>query len=285
MDERKSNRTNTATIDRTHRMTSNGIPFLGLGTWQMTDPERCARAVQSALECGYRHLDTAQVYGNEEAVGEGIERASISRSKIFLATKVWIDNLNYDGVLEAVEESRRKLGVDVIDLLYVHWPAKTYDPSETLPALDHLVDRGIICHIGVSNFESDNINRAQEHTDNTIFANQIEIHPLWPQRELVDFCQQQGIHVVGYSPLGRGEIFEVLILRELGEKYDASPAQISLAWLRSRGISAIPKASTEAHIRDNWGSLSIELSEEDIAEIDGIERQERQLDPPFAPWQ
>jgi len=132
--------------------TASGMPMLGLGTWQNDDPEQCAQSVRTALETGYRHIDTAQAYGNEEAVGDGIAAADVDREDVFLATKLWHSNLAYDDVLETARDSLDRLGVDSLDLLYVHWPSGTYDPEETLSALSELYDECLIENVGVSNF-------------------------------------------------------------------------------------------------------------------------------------
>ncbi len=258
--------------------------MLGLGTWRNEDPEACAEAVATALEAGYRHIDTAQAYGNEEYVGRGIERAAVPREEVFLATKVWIDHLSYDDVLVSTEESLRKLGVDAVDLLYVHWPARAYDPEGTFRAFDELVDAGYVDRVGVSNFEPDQVDEAIDRTDAPIFGNQVELHPLLPQAELRAHCADRGVEVVAYSPLARGAVFEVPELTEIAAKHGVSEAQVSLAWLREKGVTAIPKATSEAHIRDNLASIDLDLDSEDVAAIDAIDRTDRRVDPGFAPW-
>ncbi|WP_435335239.1 aldo/keto reductase [Haloarchaeobius sp. TZWWS8] len=263
---------------------ANGMPVLGLGTWQNDDPEQCAESVATALEMGYRHIDTAQVYENEEAVGQGIEQADVDRDDIFLATKVWIDKLGHDDVLESTRESLDRLGVDYVDLLYVHWPSGEYDAEETLPAFEELYDEGTIEHIGVSNFEPEHLDEAREVLDAPVFANQVECHPLLPQDELREYGEEHDVQIVGYSPLARGEVFDLPEIQEVADEHDASPAQVALAWLREKGVTAIPKATGEEHIRDNWESLQVDLDDEDVETIDSIGETERQVDPDFAPW-
>ncbi|MFC6988209.1 aldo/keto reductase [Haloplanus sp. GCM10025708] len=260
------------------------MPVLGLGTWENTDPDACANAVATALETGYRHVDTAQAYGNEKSVGDGLAAADVPRDDVFLATKVWADDLAYDDVLESTEESLDALGVDYVDLLYVHWPARAYDPEETLAAFDQLYDEGRIERVGVSNFEPEQVSEAVDVADAPIFANQIELHPLLQQRELREHCAELGVEVVAYSPLARGGVFDVPELTEIAEKHGISEAQVSLAWLREKGVTAIPKATSEHHIRDNWASLSLALDDEDVERIDAIDRTDRRVDPDFAPW-
>jgi 2,5-diketo-D-gluconate reductase B len=262
---------------------ADGMPMLGLGTWQNDDYDQCVESVRTALETGYRHVDTAQLYKNEAAVGEGIAVADVDREDVFLATKVWASRLSYDGVLESTERSLGKLGTDYLDLLYVHWPAREYDPEESLAAFDELYDEGRIRKVGVSNFEPDHVDRAREVLDAPVFANQVEMHPLLPQRELREYAERTDLDLVAYSPLARGEVFDVPTLSEIADGHGVSEAQVSLAWLREKSVTAIPKATGEAHIRDNWASLALELTEAEIERIDDIDRQERQIHPDFAP--
>lgn len=263
---------------------ANGMPMLGLGTWENTDPETCAEAVATAIEAGYRHVDTAQIYDNEADVGRGIERADVDRDDLFVATKVWIDNLGRDDVIESTEASLDRLGLDYVDLLYVHWPAGAYDPEETLRAFETLRDRGTIDHIGVSNFEPRHLETAREILDAPIFANQVECHPLLPQDELREYLADTDVELVAYSPLARGAVFEDETLTAIAEKHGVSAAQVSLAWLREKGVTAIPKASSEDHVLDNWRSLDLTLEPADVERIDAIETEQRQVDPDFAPW-
>ena len=260
----------------------NGMPMLGLGTWENED--ECAKSVRAALDMGYRHIDTAQAYGNEAAVGEGIENADVSREDVFLATKVWADNLAYDDVIGSTRESLDKLDTDYVDLLYVHWPAREYRPEQTFDALSELVSEGAVENIGVSNFEPEQLDEARDVSEEPIFANQVECHPLLPQESLRAYGDEHGIPLVAYSPLARGGVFDVPELGEIAEKHEASEAQVSLAWLREKGITAIPKATGEEHIRDNWRSLQLSLDAEDVEVIDGISTENRAVDPSFAPW-
>ena len=273
----------TTRFDETDVPRASGMPMLGLGTWQNENPEQCAESVRTALEMGYRHIDTAQIYGNEDAVGDGIAAADVDREDIFLATKLWIDELGHDEALDSAAESLDRLGVDRIDLLYVHWPARSYDPAETLPALDELRDAGTIDHIGVSNFEPSHLDRAKDVLDAPIFANQIECHPLLQQSALREYAAEAGIELVGYSPLARGQIFDVPEIQDIADKHETSAAQVSLAWLREKAVTAIPKATSADHIADNWASLGLELDDADVATIDDIERTDRRVNPDFGP--
>lgn len=263
--------------------TVDGMPVLGLGTWQNDDPTVCSESVRTALEMGYRHIDTAQIYDNERAVGGGIETADVPRENIFLATKVWISNLNPADVISSTEASLEKLGTDYVDLLYVHWPAGEYNPDETLPAFGELLDRGLIQNIGVSNFEPHHIDRAREVLNEPIFANQVEIHPFLQQEELRAYAAETDLNIVAYSPLARTDVLSDPVIESIAENHDVSEPQVSLAWLRQKGLTAIPKATGKAHINDNWQSLDVELTDEDIARIDDIDRRSRKVHPDFAP--
>jgi 2,5-diketo-D-gluconate reductase B len=261
------------------------IPKLGLGTWQNDDPEECRNSVKTALEMGYEHIDTAQAYDNEEDVGRGLEAANVDREDYFLASKVWIDQLDPENVKKSTRESVERLGVDSVDLMYIHWPSGDYQPQETLKAFKELIHSGEIKNIGISNFTPEQVDKAMEIAPEHIVANQVEMHPLLQQDELLEKCREHGITLVAYSPLARGKVFDVPEIQEVAEKHGVSEAQVSLAWLMQKdGVVAIPKASSEEHIRDNFEALDLELDEEDVEKIDSIDREERQVDPGFAPW-
>jgi diketogulonate reductase-like aldo/keto reductase len=261
---------------------ASGMPMLGLGTWENTDPEDCATAVETALETGYRHVDTAQAYGNEEHVGRGIERADVPREDVFLATKVWTSNLAYDDVLASTRASLDRLGVEGVDLLYVHWPTGEYDAEGTLAAFDELYGEAID-RVGVSNFGPRQLETAVDVLDAPVFANQVELHPLLPQEELRAACADLGVEVVAYSPLARGKVFDVQVISDIAESHGVSEAQVSLAWLREKGVTTIPKATSTAHIEDNFESLSLDLHVDEIAAIDDIDTTDRRVHPDFAP--
>ena len=263
--------------------TRDGMPVLGLGTWENDDPTQCTESVKTALETGYRHVDTAQIYGNEAAVGDGIAAADVDRDDVFLATKVWIDQLAPEDVAASTRESLEKLGTEYVDLLYVHWPAGAYDPEETLPAFAELRDDGLVDRIGVSNFEPHHLDAATDALGEAPFANQVEMHPLLRQEELREYADANGVELVAYSPLARGNVLDDSAITHIAEKHGVSAAQVSLAWLREKGVTAIPKATGEDHIADNWASLGLELDDEDIEEIDTLGRTDRQLNPDFGP--
>lgn len=263
------------------------VPRLGLGTWQLTGEEG-VEAMKRALELGYRHIDTAQLYENEALVATALEESEVSRENVFIATKInhiEIPAATRDEVFEATHESLERLGLDTIDLLYVHWPAGNYDPAVTLPAFEELRERGLIDHIGLSNFTPALLEDALEHLDAPLTAHQVEMHPLFQQETLHEYARRDGHSLVAYSPLSNGEVFDVPVLREIAEKYGVSVAQISLSWLlHKEQIAAVPKASSEAHLRENLRSTTFELDDEDVERIDSLDREERFIDPDGAPW-
>ncbi len=266
--------------------TTRGMPMLGIGTYQMDEYDECFESVLTALEMGYRHVDTAEGYENEDAVGDAIAAADVDREDLFVATKVSPENLAYDHVITSAEESLERLGLDYVDLLYVHWPAGDYDVHDTLGAFAELREEGLIEKIGVSNFTVELLEEAIEVAEEPIFANQVEMHPLLPQRKLQQFCAQEetDVELVAYSPIARGDVSDVDALREVAEKHDATPEQVSLAWLREKEVTAIPKATSRDHLRDNWLSLDVDLDDEDVEAIDDIDREERLVDPDVGPW-
>jgi 2,5-diketo-D-gluconate reductase B len=261
------------------------VPRLGLGTWQNTEFHQCRDSVRTALEVGYRHVDTAELYENERAVGAGVAAADILRSDVFLATKILhprvAGDVTRDSVRTTVEGCLDRLAVDAVDLLYVHWPAD-YDLDLVHSALAACRDDGLLHAVGVSNYEPHHVERALD-TDPAILVNQVECHPLLPQADLRARCADLGVDVVAYAPLAHAHVFDLPELQALAEDHGVSVPRVTLAWLRAKGVAAIPKATSEAHIRDNWASRGLDLSNTDVARIDAIERRERFFDPDYAP--
>jgi 2,5-diketo-D-gluconate reductase B len=264
---------------------SRPFPEIGFGTYKLDDPEECVENVTHALDVGYRHVDTAQVYDNEEYVGDAIAESDVPREDVFLATKVGTGNLAYEDVLGSVEESCEKLGVETLDLLYVHWPTNTYEPEETLGALDDLVENGTVEHVGLSNFRVDQLEEAREILRAPIFAHQVECHPLLAQEELREYATEADHHLVAYSPIARGEVGDVPEINDVAGSHGATAAQVALAWLIRRGVRPIPKARGD-HVEENYRALELadQLSEGELEKIDGIEERERLIDPESAPW-
>jgi 2,5-diketo-D-gluconate reductase B len=264
-------------------MSTLDLPAIGLGTSGNTDPDTCADSVAAALEAGYRHVDTAQMYDNERHVGRGIAESDVDRDAVTLATKVHPENLGPEDVRSTARESLDRLGVDSVDMLYVHWPTKAYDAEATLPAFDDLRAAGVTDHVCVSNFTPELLDEARETLDSPIAANQVECHPLLPQDELRAYAADHGHTVVGYCPLGRGEILDDPTLVDVAEARDATAAQVCLAWAREKGVVPIPKGTGD-HIAENHASLELDLTSEDVDRIDGIDRERRIIEPDDAPW-
>ncbi|WP_227379764.1 aldo/keto reductase [Haladaptatus halobius] len=261
---------------------------LGLGTYSDENREQWTKNVEQALDIGYRHVDTAQVYENETYIGKGIHQSNVPREDVFLATKTVHEvkpGPKREDVLTGVEGSLDRLGTDYVDLLYVHWPADLYDPETTLGAFDELHEAGTVHHVGVCNFEPDQLDRAREVLEAPLFANQVEMHPLLQQEDLVEYAQNHDHWLVAFCPLAQGAVFDVPEVRDVAERHDASPVQVSLAWLLSKdNVAVIPKASSPDHLRDNLAAQELDLEEEDIARIDGIDRERRIIDREYAPW-
>jgi len=265
-------------------MTAHDLPGVGIGTYDLPH-DTCKASVEHALDIGYRHVDTAEMYDNEAAVGDAIAEADVDRENVFVATKIHSRNLAYEDVLEHARASRNRLGVEVIDLLYVHWPMRAYDPADTLAAFDELYDQGLIRHVGLSNFTPELLDEARSHLGAPVFAHEVECHPLLPQDELRAYAREYDHHLVAYSPLAKGAVTDVPVLASVAEKHDASPAQVAIAWLLSKeNVAVIPKSTSPAHIRENYRARRLFLDPRDVERIDAIDRTQRQVDFDGAPW-
>ena len=248
------------------------LPEIGLGTMGIEESETIARAI----ELGYRHLDTAQIYDNEAVVGRGIEQANVPREELLVATKVWADSLASEDVRRSTKESLDRLGLDFVDLLYVHRPIETYDPETTLPAFDSLRKDGLIENVGVSNFTPNQLDEARKILDSPITAHQVEMHPLYGQAELLQYARDDGHALVAYSPLAQGAVFETPELQEIATKHETTPAGVSLAWLATKeNVVSIPKASSAEHLEANLAAADLRLDPEDYERIGGIESGEK----------
>jgi 2,5-diketo-D-gluconate reductase B len=269
-------------------MSTDELPQIGLGTYSDSDQEGRVQSVATALDMGYRHVDTAQVYGNEEYIGEGIRQSTIPRKDVFLATKTVhhdVPGPDYEDILDAVDGCLQRLGVETVELLYVHWPTGVYDPEVTFPAFDALYERGTIGHVGVSNFTPAQLDEAHEVLDAPIFAHQAEMHPLLQQDELLAYAQRHDHYLVAYCPLTQGRVFDVPEITEIANKHSVSEAQVSLAWLLEKdNVVVIPKATSETHLQENFEAQSISLDPADIERIESIDHEERVIDPDRAPW-
>jgi 2,5-diketo-D-gluconate reductase B len=257
------------------------IPMLGLGTWQLTGDD-CIDAVAHALELGYRHIDTAEAYGNHEQVRAGIARAGIPRDEIFLTSKVIRTRLHHDEVISSCETTLRELGTDYVDLYLVHWPNSSIPMEETLEAMSKLVDAGKARDIGVSNFTEWHLAKAEEVSRHPISVNQVEYHIYLNQENLLADCKRRGIVLTAYSPLGRGEALEERALTEIARAHGKSAAQVALRWLIQKGIVVIPKARSEKHLAENLGVLEFALTDEEVSLINSIGITKRIINPWWA---
>ena len=272
---------------RTYTMANHEIPSPGLGTYRNTDHGECVDSVRTALEVGYRHVDTAEAYGNEDAVGEGIAAADVD-DEVFLATKVLHPRFTDDYSAGSIEANVRscldRLGVESIDLLYgVHWPAGGYDPETTFDVCATLHDEGLFDRLGVCNVTVDQLEEARDTSAVPITVLQAEMHPLLPQRELREYCEANGIDFVAYAPLGNGRALEEPEIREIADDRGVSPARVSVAWCLEKGTIPIPKATGRDHIEDNWRARDLDLTDEEVERIDAIDDVERQYSPDYAP--
>jgi methylglyoxal/glyoxal reductase len=258
---------------------SNGvnIPWVGFGTFKVESGEVTKEAVKKALEVGYRHLDTAKIYGNEESVGLAIKESGIPREEIFITTKVWNSDQGYESTLAAFETSLNKLGLEYLDLYLIHWPKEKN--IETWKALETLYQNKKVRAIGVSNFKIHHLETLMSQTDIIPMVNQVECHPQYPQNELKAFCEQHQIMLTAWGPLMQGQIFDQPIMIELAEKYNKSIAQIALKWQLQRGVIVIPKSITPSRIESNAKLFDFELLDEDMKLIESLKGNRIGPDP------
>ena len=250
------------------------IPVLGLGTWQSTGQD-CVDVVSQALKMGYEHIDTAQAQGKEKEVGQGIKQSGVSRDKFFLTTKIFPDDMKFEPekLVAAAKRSLEDLDTDYVDLLLLHWPDDRVPLSETIPALCELQKQGLTRHIGVSNFNIANIIEAEKYADVPIVVNQVEFHPFIKQKTLQTFLNNHHILLEAYSPLARGDVFDNDIIKEIADKHNVTPAQISLAWILSDKYRiAIPKTANPDHLQGNLDAIKVQLSADDIEKISSLAR-------------
>ena len=266
------------------KLDEHRVPALGFGTWQI-EGEECVDAVRDALDLGYRHLDTAEMYGNEAEVGRAIQDSGVPRDEVFLTTKVWWENLSYDDCIRAADASLQRLRTDRVDLLLIHWPNPRLPLDEPLRAMQTLQGDGKITHLGVSNFTPSLLEKAAARAP--IACNQVEYHPFLGQDEVLEVVRDHNMMLTAYCPLAQGEISNEPVLREIGERHGKSPAQVTLRWLLQQDrVAAIPKSASADHRRENLDVFDFELSRDEMHRISGLERGEHLIDPSFAPeWE
>ena len=243
------------------------VPAVGLGTWQLTGAA-CYETVSTALELGYRHIDTAQLYGNEREVGRAIADADVDRDDVFLTTKVSPRNAGHDAVIDSTKASLERLGVEYVDLLLLHWPNPLVSMESTMAAMDHLVDQGNVSHIGVSNFPRVLLDRARDAADAPVVTNQVQFHPYKPQRGMLSHCQDEGLVLTAYSPLARGTVLEDETVQRLAAEYDRTPAQVVLRWAtQHHNVAVIPKTTDPDHLRENLALFDFKLTGSEVEEL------------------
>jgi len=246
------------------------VPRIGLGTWALRG-RQCTETVLTALDMGYRHIDTAQMYGNEAEIGTALSDTGISREDIFLTTKILESNLRRDSVLRSVEDSLRQLRTEYVDLLLIHWPSRSVPIPETIRAMNALQENGKVKHIGVSNFSVSQTREAQEASEAPLFTNQVEYHPMENREALRRFCREHEMMLTAYSPLAKGRVNRNRTLKEIGSRHGKSAAQAALRWLiRQSNVVAIPKAASRDHLMENLDLFDFELSDEEIREINAL---------------
>lgn len=251
------------------------VPALGFGTWPIHGQE-CTRAVLSALAIGYRHIDTAQMYGNEAEIGRAIRQSGIARDQLWLTTKLWRDSLKARDVRRGVDERLALLGTDYVDLLLIHWPDPATPLGETLDAMAQARAAGKIRHIGVSNFPVKLMKEAVEAVGADILCNQVEYHPLLSQKRVRAYARAHDIMITAYCPLARGRLREQPLLATIGRRHGKTVEQVALRWLiQQGGVAAIPKSTHEQYQRSNFDIFDFRLSEDDMASIHAAAGQQR----------
>jgi 2,5-diketo-D-gluconate reductase B len=254
------------------------MPALGLGTWQLTGDD-CINSVKEALKMNYLHIDTAQIYGNQEEVKEAIKDED--RGKLYITSKLWHFDLEKNSVEDLTNKILEELEVEYVDQLLLHWPNKNLDHNKIIGEMALMIEQGKTRSIGVSNFTVKHLSELTKENLDLITNNQVEFHPGLYQEELLNFCKENNILITAYSPLGRSEILKTPLLVELAEKYEKTPSQICLKWNLSKGNIVIPKASSKEHLEQNKDVFDFELSQEDELLIDELGDDNRLVNPDF----
>jgi len=243
------------------------VPAIGLGTWKLTG-EQCYETVSTALDLGYRHLDTAQYYGNERQVGRALADSDVDREDVFLTTKIKPTDARREDLLRAARNSLDRLGVDSVDLLLLHWPNPLVDVEETMGAMATLRDEGSIRHAGVSNFSLRRLKRVRQVSPMPILTDQVAFHPHRPRRELLSYCQEYDTMLTAYSPLAHGGLIDEDVLRAIGANYEKSGVQVALRWsIQHHNVAVIPKATSRDHLADNIDVFDFTLTDDEMQRI------------------
>jgi len=258
----------------------NHIPALGLGTSGLRG-KQCTEVVKKALELGYRHIDTADMYGNHRAVAEALNKSVLSRDELFITSKIQSEDLEYKQLKKTADRLLSELELEYFDLLLIHWPSPEISVEESLKAMKELKEAGKVKNVGVSNFTIPLLKEALAAYPDLITVNQVEFHPTLYQKDLLDFAFKNDIILTAYSPLAQGEVFENSVLKSLGKKYDKSPAQLALRWLIEKNIVAIPKASSEAHLKNNLEVFDWDFPVDAAREMELLDQNNRLIDPGY----
>ena len=267
--------------EQTHLTFNDGhvIPQVGLGVWQ-TPNDTAVQAVKTALDAGYRHIDTAAAYRNEKGVGEGIKASGLSREDVFVTTKLWNDNQGHDETLVAAEKSLGRLGLDLLDLYLIHWPAPRKDLYvQTWKAFVRLKEEGRVKSIGVSNFAAVHLDRIIGETGVAPAINQIELHPRFQQTALREANAARGVLTQSWSPLGQGQLLADPVIGSIARKHGKTPAQVIIRWHIDSGLVVIPKSVTPERIVQNFGVFDFQLDDADKAAIAGLDSADGRIGP------
>lgn len=241
------------------------MPALGFGTWKLKRKEG-RKSIETALDIGYRHIDTADVYENHDVVGKSIATSNIDRDDLFITSKVWRTNLQYQQTKDDVKRFLEELNLEYLNLILIHWPNKNIPIQQTLKALNELKQDGLVKAVGVSNFTINHLKDALD-TEYDFCVNQVEFHPSLNQKKLKEFCDKNDILLTAYSPLGQGQDLELEVIQELAKKYNKPECQVILNWLIQQDTSAIPRSTNVDHIKENFATTTWSLDQEDIAQI------------------
>lgn len=257
----------------------NLMPQLGFGLWQVSD-DQAEAATLEAFKAGYRSIDSAAIYGNEAGLGRAIAKSGLNRSDLFITTKLWNTEQGYDKALKAFEDSRKKLGVEKVDLYLVHWPSPQRGLFvESWKALVDLQKQGVVKSIGVSNFTTDHLQQIMDATGVAPTLNQVELHPEFQQKELVTFHQKHGIQTECWSPLGQGQTLQNPTIKNIAKKHGKSAAQVIIRWHLQSGFIVIPKSVTPSRIQENFQVFDFKLDGDDTAMIAKLDSATGRIGP------